>query len=75
MIEARLRSVHATLMMELGVQGRLLKSVDDPLLWMEVYENIVGVTAFEKLLGRELSDSGIDELLPRDKRKLERFHS
>jgi Domain of unknown function (DUF4936) len=67
--------VHVSLMLELGVQCRLLKSVEDPLLWMEVYENIVGAAAFEKLLGHKLAENGIDELLPRDKRKIERFHS
>jgi hypothetical protein len=74
MIEARLRGVHSTLMLQLGVKGRLVKNVDDPLLWMEIYENIVGMNAFEKLLEQQLADNGIYELLAREDRKTGRFH-
>lgn len=74
MIEARLRGVHSTLLLQLGVKARLLKNVDDPLLWMEVYENIVGMTAFENLLEQQLSENNIYELLPREDRKTGRFH-
>ena len=40
-----------------GVVGRLLKKRGEPNLWMEVYENITEIAAFE----RELADA-VDKL-------------
>ncbi|MGB8857148.1 MAG: DUF4936 family protein [Burkholderiales bacterium] len=73
-VEARLRGVHSTLLLQLGVKGRLVKNVDDPLLWMEIYDNIVATSAFENLLEQQLADNGIFDLLSREQRKVERFH-
>jgi hypothetical protein len=72
-IEARLRGVHSTLLLQLGVKARLVKNVDDPLLWMEIYENIVGMSAFEKMLDEQLTENGIFELVPNEQRKVGRF--
>lgn len=72
-VEARLRGVHSTLLMQLGVKAKLVKNVDDPLLWMEIYDNIVGMSAFEQLLEQQLADNGIFDLLARDERKTGRF--
>lgn len=72
-IEARLRGVHSTLLTQLGVQARLVKNIDDPLLWMEIYDNIVGMSAFENLLEQQLNDNGIFDLLSREQRKVGRF--
>jgi hypothetical protein len=72
-IEARLRGVHSTLLTQLGVKARLVKNIDDPTLWMEIYDNIVGMSAFENMLDQQLADNGIFDLLARDTRKTGRF--
>ncbi len=72
-LEARLRGVHSTLLMQLGVKARLVKNVDNPLLWMEIYDNIVGMSAFENLLEQQLNDNGVFDLLAREQRKIGRF--
>jgi hypothetical protein len=72
-LEARLRGVHSSLLLQLGVKGKLVKNVDDPLLWMEIYDNIVGMTAFEKLLDDQLTENGIFDLVPNEQRKVGRF--
>ncbi len=74
MIEARLRGIHSTLLLQLGVKARLMKNVDHPLHWLEVYENIVGMSAFEKMLDHEFSKNGLYDLIGRDTRKIARFH-
>ena len=45
-----------------GVEGRLLTKVDEPLLWMEVYEGFGDQAQFLSMLQESVEQSG---LLPR----------
>ena len=58
-VEALLESVAAAT----GVQGRLLKKRDEPLLWMEVFEKVLLVAEFERALAHAVSHSGIEHAL------------
>jgi len=49
-----------------GVRGRWMRRRDDPLTYMEVYEDVKDEQAFEALLEREGAKLGVP-------RKLERF--
>jgi len=40
--EVRIHEMQSALCDRTGVAGRLLKKKDQPLLWMEVYENVTG---------------------------------
>ena len=42
-----------------GIAGRLLKKRNEPLLWMEVYENVVDDAAFEWALAEAAAASGL----------------
>jgi hypothetical protein len=56
------------------VSGRLLRRQDEPLLWMEVYENVRDAVAFDAVLAELLDASGLAALLePGATRKTERF--
>lgn len=59
-----------------GIEGRLLTKRGEPLLWMEVYENIDDPPAFERALERASADSGIQQCLCADTaRHVECFES
>ena len=51
---------------ETGVSGRWMHRRDDPLTYMEVYENVANEAAFEAVLERESAKLGLE-------RKTERF--
>jgi hypothetical protein len=65
-----LRSLVQTLFTEIekqaGIKGRWMHRRDDPLTYMEVYEDVKDEKAFEALLEREGAKLGVP-------RKLERF--
>lgn len=48
--EARVLELFSTLRQATRVSGRLLKKRGEPLLWMEVYENVRDDAAFEREL-------------------------
>lgn len=48
---------------ETGVAGRVLKKRNEPLLWMEIYENVTDAEAFEWALAEAAAASGISNLL------------
>lgn len=45
--EPRIRELFAAVQKATGISGRLLKKRDEPLLWMEVYENVSDQAHFE----------------------------
>jgi hypothetical protein len=57
-----------------GVTGRLLQRQDDPMLWMEVYENVRDPARFEVMLSDLLDTHRFGQFLAPDSvRTIERF--
>ena len=57
-----------------GVAGRLLQRQDEPLLWMEIYENVRDGHDFERVLAELLAAADFAAVLaPGSARKTERF--
>jgi hypothetical protein len=48
---------------ETGIAGRVLKKRNEPLLWMEIYENVEDEAKFEWALAEAATASGIANLL------------
>lgn len=46
-----------------GIQGRMLKKRNEPLLWMEIYEPVTDEARFEWELAEAVAASGIPALL------------
>ena len=46
-----------------GVQGRVMKKRNEPLLWMEIYENVPDEASFEWELAEAVTGSGIANFL------------
>jgi hypothetical protein len=69
-IEAVLRALED----RLGILGRLLQGVDEPLLWMEVYEDVRDLERFEAALEDLLAARRFAAFLaPGSERRVERF--
>ncbi|MGH8713243.1 MAG: DUF4936 family protein [Casimicrobiaceae bacterium] len=67
-------AVLARLEERLGVAGRLLQRRDEPLLWMEVFENVRDPARFEKILGDLLDTHRFSQFLaPGSTRRTEQF--
>jgi hypothetical protein len=57
-----------------GIVGRLFEGEDEPLLWMEVYENVRDTERFERTLGDLLAAHRFAQFLaPGSERRIERF--
>jgi hypothetical protein len=66
--------VHEGLEERAGVTGRLFQGQDDPLLWMEVYENVLDTARFEVKLADLLVAHRFSQFLaPGSIRRTERF--
>jgi hypothetical protein len=61
--EARVLQLISTLKSSTGTAGRLLKKRSDPLLWMEVYDNVRDDAKFELELEQTASQLKIAECL------------
>ena len=57
--DAAVQQIQLTIASHFGVTGRLLKKRDEPLLWMEIYENVTASEAFEIALKQAEQQSGI----------------
>jgi hypothetical protein len=67
-------AVQSALRQDTGIQGRLLRSDDDPSTWMEIYEAVVDPLRFEAALERLLAQHDFDGCLASDSRRhTERF--
>lgn len=53
--------VFDALRQSVGVVGRLSRRVDDPLTWLESYQQVPDCAAFESALSRALEGSGLPE--------------
>lgn len=70
--ELLIRGMQSRLGCSSGVSGYLLKRSDDPLTWMEVYENIDDEVAFERQMECMLNATDITMFID-GKRVIERF--
>ena len=70
--ELLIRSMQSRLVCSSGVSGYLLKRRDDPLTWMEVYENIGDAAAFERQM-QQILDVTDSAMFIDGKRTVERF--
>lgn len=61
--EARVLELFTNLQQTTGVAGRLLKKRSEPLLWMEVYENVRDDAKFELELQQAVAQLKLDECL------------
>jgi hypothetical protein len=57
----------------LGISGRLLRRRDDPGTWMEVYEGILDLERFERIMHEAVDRHGLNALLAPSKRHNEIF--
>lgn len=67
-------AVLSTIEQRAGVTGRLLQRQDEPMLWMEVYENVRDPARFEVMLADLLDTHQFSQFLaPGSARRIERF--
>jgi hypothetical protein len=59
----RVAGLMALIARETGIAGRVLKKRREPLLWMEVYENVPDEAAFERALAQAVAAAKADECL------------
>ena len=73
-LEARIRAMQAELRQTTGISGRLMKKHGEPLLWMEVYEQVSDGGKFELALAAAVEKFKLVECLqPGSIRKTECF--
>lgn len=60
----RIHEMQAALLDKTGVHGKLLKKRHEPLMWMEVYENVNAAARFEQALGTAVEQYRINDFLP-----------
>lgn len=57
-----------------GVAGRFLRKADDPWTWMEIYENVTDVAAFDSALESGVEKHGLERFVDEGaSRRIERF--
>lgn len=61
--------VQSALGLDTGIQGRLLRSDDDPSTWMEIYEGVADAPGFEAVLDRLLAQHGFDTCMATGSRR------
>lgn len=72
--ETRVLELFSTLKQSTAVAGRLLKKRSEPLLWMEVYENVRDDAKFELELAQAAGQLKLPECLQADStRRIECF--
>ena len=74
--EARVLELFTSVQQQTSVVGRLLKKRSDPLLWMEVYENVRDDAKFELELKQAVTQLKVGECLQDDsERRVECFEA
>ena len=71
--DAAVKQIQYEIEAHFRVAGRLLKKRDEPLLWMEIYENVAASAAFEAALKVAENKAGIMRYLNQGQRHLECF--
>lgn len=64
--EPKMRELLAAVEEATGIGGRLLKKREEPLLWMEIYENVAYAEAFEMALAQAAAKLGVLAFLQPD---------
>ncbi len=54
-----LYNAQAELQAHTGIPGRFLRKADDPWTWMEIYENVTDVPAFDAALEQTIERHGL----------------
>jgi len=67
--DAAVRQIQFEVEAELGTQGRRLSKREEPMLWMEIYENVVSTPTFESALDRAVDRSGLLQWLAASERR------
>ena len=71
---AQIAAMQATLARRFECQARLMRRLEDPHTWMEVYESVTHYRAFEVALAEAVSAAALDTLVePGSARHLEHF--
>ena len=73
--EVRVLELMSALKERTGIAGRLLKKRSEPLLWMEVYENVRDDAKFELELQQAAADLKVGECLQETGRRTECFEA
>ncbi len=60
---AAVQKLLAAVQKRTGIEGRMLKKRNEPLLWMEIYEPVADEATFEWELAEAVAASGITALL------------
>lgn len=73
-VHAAVTAMQAALAQATGVEGRLLRRVEDDGTWMEIYEGVADPERFERALEAAAADGRLEDLLaPGGTRHVERF--
>ena len=62
-LQIQVRNMQARLKCRTGVAGRLLKQRGNPLLWMEIYENVGDAAVFEQALSKAVDEFEVEMFL------------
>ena len=75
-LTAALATMHASLHAATGIAGRVLRRLDDPHTWMEIYEGVDDPRHFEVELGLHAMNHSLHKVLePGGVRHIERFRA
>jgi hypothetical protein len=73
-VAPRVHAMQSELARQSGVQGRLMRRRDDACTWMEIYQGIRDLDAFEATLAEAVARHGLEDLpRPGERRHAERF--
>lgn len=73
-LAAAVADLQAALLEATGITGRLRRRLDDPLTWMEIYEQVADGPAFEAVLDQLVTEHALLSFLaPGTTRTIERF--
>lgn len=71
---ARIRAMQFAVAQRTGVATRLLRRVEDPGTWMEIYDGIAELPRFAEILSEEVAHAGLAQLIaPDSARHVEHF--
>ena len=64
--QSRVQHIQAALKAQTGIDGRLLRKRDDPSTWMEIYEGVREIDAFEHCLTAAVQATNFAAVLETD---------